>query len=469
MTILDASGVPMTIEEKAVFGTTEGVAAGWWPIINEPFGGAWQRNVFQDQSLVFSYHAVYACMTLISGDISKLRVKLVKKNGNVWEETTHPNYSGVINKPNHYQTRIQFWENWILSKLCSGNTYVLKRRNLRGFVSALYILDPKRVRPLVSDQGDVFYEIWDDRLNGVNNERVVTVPDREIIHDRMNCIFHPLCGVSPIYANALSALQGIRTQENSKQFFENHSNPGGILTAPGKISRDTVEHLKAQWDGNYSGLNQGRIAILGDGLKFERMAISAVDSQLIEQLKWTAEIVCSTYHVPPYMIGVGNAPSYGNNVQALNQQYYSQALQNLIEAAELCLNEGLALPENLGTQFDIDALLRMDSATKVRTVKDAITAGIMSPNEAREQFDLPPVKGGATPYLQQQNYSLAALDERDKASPPPPTPTKPTTPAVRSLTEPDHDKGTYSRSIETRIRNAVRIRTATRPVAGNNR
>jgi hypothetical protein len=31
---------------------------------------------------------------------------------------------------------------------------------------------------------------------------------------------------------------------------------------------------------------------------------------------------------------------------------------------------------------------------------------------------MPPVAGGDTPYLQQQNFSLAALDRRDKAETP---------------------------------------------------
>jgi phage portal protein BeeE len=66
---------------------------------------------------------------------------------------------------------------------------------------------------------------------------------------------------------------------------------------------------------------------------------------LIEQLKWTAEVVCSTYHVPPYKIGIGAMPVY-NNVQALNTEYYSQCLQVLIEAIELCLDEGLGMAEN---------------------------------------------------------------------------------------------------------------------------
>jgi HK97 family phage portal protein len=407
-------------EEKTTYSTPES-RAGWWPVVMEPFGGAWQRNIMADRTLVLSYHAVYACMTLISGDISKLGVRLVEQleGSDIWIPTTSPIYSGVIRKPNHYQTRIQFWENWILSKLIHGNTYALKRRNQRGFVSALYILDPTRVKPLISEHGDVFYELMDDHLRDILGGQV-KVPDREIIHDRMNCLFHPLCGVSPIYANALPALQGLSTQENSKKFFENNSNPGGILTAPGKISADTVTHLKQQWDNNYTGINQGKVAILGDGLKFERMVINAVDSQLIEQLKWSAETVCSTYHVPPYMIGVGQQPSY-NNVQALNQQYYSQALQNHIESAELCLKEGLSLPDNMDIKFNLADLLTMDTATKTQTIKDGISAGMMAPNEARALFDLKPVKGGDTPYLQQQNFSLAALDERDKLAPPPVT------------------------------------------------
>ena len=37
----------------------------------------------------------------------------------------------------------------------------------------------------------------------------------------------------------------------------------------------------------------------------------------------------------------------------------------------------------------------------------------MSPNEARAAENMQPVAGGDSPYLQQQNYSLAALAKRD--------------------------------------------------------
>lgn len=388
---------------------------GWWPI-RESFSGAWQRNVTVDQASVLAFHAVFACMTLAARDIAKLRVKLVAKEpSGIWQETSNAAFSPVLRKPNDYQTRIQFWESYFLSKLSRGNTYVLKRRDARNVVVGLYVLDPNRVQPLVSDSGDVFYQLQQDNLSEVGED--IVVPAREIIHDRFNCLFHPLVGISPIFASGLAATQGLRIQNNSAIFFANGSKPGGILTAPGKIEADNAKRLKEYWDENYSGDNAGKIAVLGDGLKYEGLSVDPVDAQLIEQLKWTAEVVCSTFHVPPYKIGIGAMPTY-NNIQALNVEYYSQCLQSLIEDAEICLDEGLGIGDGApvngstyGTEFDVDNLLRMDAVSQMEVLDKG--KNVVTPNEARRKLDLKPVSGGDAVYRQQQDYSLEALAKRD--------------------------------------------------------
>lgn len=428
--------------QKAVSASPVPQSGGGWLRVLEAAPGNWQRNVAVDYDSVRAFHAVYACMTLIASDVSKLRVKLVQQDGSgVWREIDSPAYSPVLRKPNAFQNRIQFWEHYVLSKLSTGNVYVLKRRDSRGVVIGLHILDPRRVTPLVTEDGDVYYQLSADNLPGLLDD--VIVPAREIIHDRMNTIYHPLVGTSPIVAAGIAATQGLSIQNNFSRFFTNGARPSGILTAPGEIADETAQRLKTHWETNYSGENAGRIAVLGDGLKYEPMMMSATDAQVIDQLKWTAEVVCSTFHVPPYKIGVGGLPNY-NNVQNLNVEYYSQCLQQHIESAELCLDEGLGLDaytgSRIGTEFDLDGLLRMDSETQMRVLTDA--KNLMTLDERRRRIDLPAIAGGATVYMQEQDHSIAAIAARDKMliaqseAPPPAAPaTSPAEPVVNEAEE----------------------------------
>jgi HK97 family phage portal protein len=417
--------VPFTGEKEKALSSLPVGSGGWYPIIREPYAGAWQRNVTVNYDTAATFHADFACKTLIARDIAKLRVKLVEEDDNdIWSETTNPAFSPVLRRPNDYQTRNQFWECWLLSKLSRGNTYVLKERDNRQVVTALHVLDPTRVQPLIADDESVFYRLSTDNLAGIDTD--IIVPAREIIHDRMNCLFHPLVGTPPVFASGLASMLGLNAQNASALLFENSSTPGGIITAPGNIDAIDQDRFKSEWEQRFMRGNRGRVAILGGGLKYERVSMTNVEGQLIESLKWSAEVVCSVYHVPPYKVGVGALPSY-NNVQALNVEYYSQALQSHIEEIEELLDYGLGIGgTSLGTEFDTETLLRMDTTTLVTTLRDAVGAGVMSPNEGRGKLDLKPVKGGESPYLQQQNYSLAALAKRDTQA----DPFAPKTPAL---------------------------------------
>jgi phage portal protein BeeE len=134
-------------------------------------------------------------------------------------------------------------------------------------------------------------------------------------------------------------------------------------------------------------------------------------------------MVCSVFHVPPFKLGIGQMPTY-QNAELLNSIYYSDCLQSQIEQMEACLDDGLGIGQGrpkegltLGVELDVASLLRMDTATAIDTLAKGVGGGIVAPNEARKRLDLPPVQGGDTPYLQQQNYSLEALDERDRNTP----------------------------------------------------
>lgn len=415
------------------------VGAGFWPMLREGFAGAWQRGVTAPVQDALTHPTFWACVTLIASDIAKGCLELVQENDDgILEDVDNPAFSPVLRQPNHYQNRIQFIEYWMLSKLCHGNTYALKVRDRRNIVTDLYLLNATTVRPMVGPSGEVFYSVGQDLLNGVDEASVV-IPAREIIHDRFNTLYHPLVGLSPVYASGHSAMQGLQIMSNTSRLTRQGFHPGGVVTAATPIGPDQAKKFEEMWQAQYSGPdNIGKIVFLGGGLKFEKPPVmSAVDAQIIEQLKWDDEKICSTLKVPGFMVGVGPEPNY-NTAEGKIQQYYSQCLQILIESMELCHEEGLGVLEaGYQIEYDIDALLRMDSATKMKFVTDGIKGGVFTPNEGRKKFNKKPLKGGDTVYLQEQDHALSALAERD-AGPDPfgkaaPTPPASTTPAAAPM------------------------------------
>ena len=438
--------------------------------VREPFAGAWQRNISAPEPDIITQSVVWSCITLIAQDIGKLCPELIEKHGDIWEEIENSAYSPILRQPNHFQNRIDFYECWMWSKLTRGNTYVLKERDARGVVSGLYILDPQRVQVLVSPRGDVFYQLSQDNLAGnLLTETAVTVPASEIIHDVASKPYHPLCGVPPLVACALPASQSLSMQASSARFFQNNAKPGGVLTAPGRIGNETAERIKQHWESNYGGEdNVGKVAVLGDGLKYEPMAFTFVESDISKQLGWTDERICGVFHVPPFMVGVGPMPTY-DNVTALTQIYYQQALQTHIEKIEDLLDKGLGLSNTLGVYFDLDGLTRMDPTAMMEMLEKG--KNIFTANEQRQRLNLPKVTGGNTVYRQEQDHSLEALARRDAQpdpfgktpapSPAAPAPaadassdTEKTATLLRFRTKTTQMVSRYSREEQTRVERA---------------
>ncbi len=386
---------------------------GWrslFQAVAEPFAGARQQGVKADPETVLSFHAVFSCISLISRDIAKMRLRLMQTDvQGIRREKRQGDTARLCRRPNAQQNRIQFFELWLNSKLRHGNTVVLKIRT-PGQIKELRILDWNRVEPLVADDGEVFYRITPDRNCGITES--VTVPAREVIHDRFNCFFIRLWGCRRCMPQDWPPCRGIIFRQIRRIFFRNGGRPSGVIEVPGSITEENAKKLKGNWDSGYTGENAGKTAILSNGAKYSPTTFSPVDAQTVEQLKMTAEIVCSVFRVPAYKIGVGHPPS-SDNVEALEQQYYSQCLQTLIESIELLLDEALETGENESTEFDVTTLLRMDSERRMKTLGESVKNTLLTPNEARKRENLPPLAGGDALYLQQQNYSLEALSRRD--------------------------------------------------------
>lgn len=381
--------------------------------IREPYMGAWQQGKsLTTRDGMMAASVPYACTDLISSDIAKLRIKYVSLTNGVWLESPAPRYVDLIRQPNAYQTRDQFIKAWISSKLSWGNTYVLLTRNPAGTVISMDVLNPKYVVPLVAPDQSVYYQITMSPLQVTPLESTV-VPARDIIHDRGLCPWHPLVGMSPLSACAAAVLMATSITNNSSSFFANQARPSGILTTPSNISQETADKLKAQWAEKFNGTNAGGVAIVGNDMKYQPMTMASTDAQLIEQLQFSVADVARTYHVPLHKIGADNMRTAAPTNAVFESQYYSDCLQSHITSVECLLDLGLGLPSGTGLRFDLTQLMRMDESAMITNNAASVGAGIMTPNEARAMQGLSSVKGGDTPYMQQQNYALTALAMRD--------------------------------------------------------
>src|SRR6478736_5444302 len=251
----------LEITRQKAFQSIGGAYRSAWRTISEPFSGAWQMNVEEKRGDLITYPTLYACLYRISSDIGKLPFMLTNTTPEgitrLAPEAQQAAYA-VLKTPNNFQTEGQFREYWMLSKLTQGNTYVLKRRDQRGMVVDEYILDPERVMPMVSDSGEVFYQLYIDPLNTIPANYPsanLIVPASEIIHDRCMCVHNPLIGIPPLAAAYWPALKNMKIMRSATEFFANNAQPGGILTAPAGMSDQDAEDVKKYWTTNFTGGN----------------------------------------------------------------------------------------------------------------------------------------------------------------------------------------------------------------------
>ena len=401
--------------------------------VHEPFTGAWQMNreCFGPHGI---FSAVYACIAIISSDLAKLPPRIVRRNpdGSKGAHENHP-AQRVLWYPNSYQTRVDFWGQFMASCLFTGNTYVLLLRDERGVINQMHILDPRRVKVLVGDDGSVFYQIGQEKLAEFLEGDII--PARDILHHRLLTLTHPLLGITPLYAAGVSAMTGQTIQTNSHAFFANMSRASGVLTAPGKISPELATRLKTEWDTNFKGGQMGRTAVLGEGMKWEPLTISASDAQLIEQLRWSVEDVARCFRVPSYMLTDASKVSFKNTEQ-LARNYYSQTLQYHIESIEARIDQAFSLAGDVYCEFDLTALLRMELDARMAAYREGIQSGVLTINEARRMEELSPMEGGNEPLIQAQ-YRPLSMAGQPQPGPIPSEEPEPPEPEEPEADEPD--------------------------------
>jgi len=95
--------------------------------------------------------------------------------------------------------------------------------------------------------------------------------------------------------------------------LENGADPGVILTTPGRPTPEEVKMLRSSFDARHKGAaNAKRTALLTGGTDAKTLAMNMVEMQLAELTNISGARVCSTFGVPPALVGLVTEAQYAH-------------------------------------------------------------------------------------------------------------------------------------------------------------
>lgn len=414
--------------------------------VHEPHSGAWQQNIWcHGPGDPANFSAVFACVQIISTDVAKLTPIVYRRleNGTAEPHPNHPAQAVLLN-PNDAQTHVDFFQQLMASVLLAGPAYVYLERDQRNVVSSMHLLNPYRTTPMLAADGSRFFEVNYGAAAVVSEEDYWTaggravIPARDVMfHRELSSVTHPLMAISPLTAALTSAMTGSLIQGHQQAFFENMSRTSGVLTAPHKISKETADRLRIDWEQNFKAGSFGRVAVLGEGLAWQPLSLNAVDSQLMDSLKWTVADVARCYRIPDYMLGLATGANTTRSSELL-LNYYHQALAARLKALEARIAHAFDFSSDVYVEFDMSELMRPNFPERMAAYKNAQNSGVYSINELRRMEELAPVDGGDEPLVQVQYVPLSVLAARQTAGASPQAQTPSSPPPARSIVPVPH-------------------------------
>ncbi|MEZ4552518.1 MAG: phage portal protein [Dehalococcoidia bacterium] len=178
------------------------------------------------------------------------------RNG-FWEEVDGHPLVQLLNHPNPYRSRAQFWAEICLDRYLAGNAYVLKARYtsglLEGAIAELYRLRPDRVVPVPGNMeaGEPFIKGYDYSIDARTTRRI---PVEDIIHFRAPDPLDPYRGLSPVAA----IIERVNIDRYMRTFLSTFYSRGGasigaILNVKGKMDQPLKDDIRTRMRRMFGG------------------------------------------------------------------------------------------------------------------------------------------------------------------------------------------------------------------------
>lgn len=327
--------------------------------------------------------AWYSGVRHISEVVAGLPCHRYRDNPTGRERRAKPSW---MRQPDVEQTWYGLVEFWMMSLLHRGNAYSFKIRNPANQVVGLRELHPDRVTVGQAPDGTKRFMVDDI-------ERPFTT--RDVFHIP-GLTLNGRVGLNPIHYNADTIGIVAATDEYASRFFSNGTNLGGIISVGEPITNQAqMAELKREWEDFHQGLlNAHRTGILGSGSTYQRIALNAEDTQLIETRQFGVAEIARLLRLPPHKLYDLTHATF-SNIEHQTIEAVQDGIQPWCERIEAWINADRDLtPPGTFVEFDLEGRLRGDTQSRYQAYMTAVGGPWMKVNEARRLENLPPVTGG---------------------------------------------------------------------------
>lgn len=390
------------------------------PVIAEWFGGgssATGMSVTADTALRVT--AVYRAVAILAQTYASLPLGVyrVLDNGGKERDRKHPLDPVLTRRPNRWQTSFEWREMMAGHFALRGRSYSEIVSTGGQAVAELLPLHPDRVDPFRAPDGRLAF-----------NYRPINGPARVILQHEMHFMHGLTTGadgvtpLSPIGVCREAIGLALATEEHGARLFGNGTRLGGVLKMTGRLKDDaTRTALLKSWKDAYSGLrNTGKTALLEDGMDWQALGMTNEDAQFLESRKLQIAEISRIFGVPLHMLAELDR-STNNNIEHQGMEFVTHTVRPGAVRREEAMERDLLSGASSRTHciyFDLDGLMRGDSAARATFNGSMLQNGVFNRNEVRiSEGKNPSDAEGMDDYTVQTNMAFVQmLDMINKAA-----------------------------------------------------
>ena len=308
----------------------------------------------------------------------------------------------LLQEPNNFQNAYEFWYQWMMWYDLAGEVFTLLFRNNQKDATQtpieMYNLDATLITVQMTSLRYPTYRMSTPTY-GFNQDEPL------LAHQVIHCTEAAWQGSAGFNKGILATeLVALDTDIDlyANYVMQNGAKPSGLFRTdqviPDAKYKEIAARLKEAWSSmtgsKATDLSKpGQGMLLDQGMTFETVKMLTLQDADAAKLKeQTTNRICALFGVPPQMLGL--ATGKFNNTQTLLDEFYKTTMYPIIVNLEQKLKKQLfkGYP-NLHIRFDTKDFLKGAALDQMNFVTAGVSAGIMTPNEAREYLNIPKIDG----------------------------------------------------------------------------